>query len=43
MSKVAVVLFNLGGPDSPAAVLPFLQGNTTALNGRSPGVTITVG
>ena len=25
------------------AVLPFLQGNTTALNGRSPGVTITVG
>jgi len=25
------------------AVLPFLKGNTTALNGRSPGVTITVG
>ena len=25
------------------AVLPFLQGNPTALNGRSPGVTITVG
>jgi len=24
-------------------VLPFLQGNTTALSGRSPGVTITVG
>ena len=25
------------------AVLPFLQGNATALSGRSPGVTITVG
>jgi hypothetical protein len=25
------------------AVLPFLKGNTTALNGRSPEVTITVG
>ena len=24
------------------AVLPFLQGNTTALSGRSPDVTITV-
>ena len=24
MSKVAIVLFNLGGPDSPAAVQPFL-------------------
>lgn len=25
MTKLAVVLFNLGGPDSPAAVRPFLQ------------------
>jgi len=25
MSKIAVVLFNLGGPDSPEAVRPFLQ------------------
>lgn len=25
MSRIAVVLFNLGGPDSPAAVLPFLR------------------
>lgn len=25
MSRTAVVLFNLGGPDSPAAVLPFLR------------------
>ncbi len=25
VSKVAVVLFNLGGPDSPAAVRPFLE------------------
>jgi ferrochelatase len=25
MSKIAVVLYNLGGPDSPAAVRPFLQ------------------
>ena len=24
MSRVAVVLFNLGGPDGPAAVKPFL-------------------
>lgn len=23
--KIAVVLFNLGGPDTPAAVQPFLQ------------------
>jgi ferrochelatase len=25
MSRIAVVLFNLGGPDSPAAVAPFLR------------------
>ncbi len=25
MSKIAVILFNLGGPDSPAAVEPFLR------------------
>lgn len=25
MTRIAVVLFNLGGPDSPAAVLPFLR------------------
>ena len=24
-SKIAVVLFNLGGPDGPAAVRPFLE------------------
>jgi len=24
-SKIAVVLFNLGGPDSPAAIKPFLM------------------
>ncbi|MFM2130249.1 MAG: ferrochelatase, partial [Pseudomonadota bacterium] len=23
--RTAIVLFNLGGPDSPAAVLPFLR------------------
>ena len=23
--KIAIVLFNLGGPDSPAAIKPFLQ------------------
>ena len=26
MRRVAVVLFNLGGPDSPEAVRPFLEG-----------------
>jgi ferrochelatase len=25
MSRVAVVLFNLGGPDEPASVRPFLK------------------